>query len=782
MLSAIAAMEPGARRVAGLRTCAGIPLLVCSWAVGRDLGGQAPTDVAAVLAQNLPGPLLVDDSDDADPATMDVIVALAGALPLLVAARRAPRGGPVPVLVARLADAGAAIVALGPLGPDDAEGLAGELGAVDPRAVARRSGGVPGLLVPLARGAPPPEHLLAAVDAALAGLSSPAREDLAVAGLVAHALALHDLPAGEELEEAHLLARENGQWAVRHGLAAERVLAGPEPGDPRATYRRAAGLARDPVRAVELLEAAGDQAAAVAAARAAAAAAPDPGRRARLWGLVAGATGDPAAGLEAATAAVWAADGPTAARHAAAAGRDAGARGGGADAGPEVRAWVALRAAQAARLAGDESTALAGVRALDGVHPKALRDEARLEGARLGVCTEWRSPPQTGARPGPGGALVAGLAAALEGSPDAPAALVESVAAAEAALNRDVELAARAAHVVVLASRGESELARAALKALEQRVVETGARSWRDAPARLGAALAFHLSGDPRPLLDLGAAGDPLGPPLTAHLAVALADVGRTGEAAALVDVAQWPDLPVAQALRWWAAAETAFSAGRLRTAVIAAGRCADSAPPSFPPVAGAALLSAWAAVESGAALPPLDLSAPLPLGAHTEHEALRLMAAGDVPGAASLFDDAASSWGRGHQRAAFRCRWSAADLRVRSEEDTHRHTAVEQLRRLDGVATDLGLRPLVARVRRSLRSAGVRLAAEVAPAGAGPLSPRESEVLRLVGEGRSSSEIAAQLGVAPSTVETQIKSAIRKLGATNRRQAAAMAAEVERP
>ena len=61
-----------------------------------------------------------------------------------------------------------------------------------------------------------------------------------------------------------------------------------------------------------------------------------------------------------------------------------------------------------------------------------------------------------------------------------------------------------------------------------------------------------------------------------------------------------------------------------------------------------------------------------------------------------------------------------------------------------------------------------------------GPLSPRESEVLGLVGAGRSSAEIAAHRGVATSTVETQIKSAIRKLGATNRRHAAALLAEAD--
>jgi DNA-binding CsgD family transcriptional regulator len=60
------------------------------------------------------------------------------------------------------------------------------------------------------------------------------------------------------------------------------------------------------------------------------------------------------------------------------------------------------------------------------------------------------------------------------------------------------------------------------------------------------------------------------------------------------------------------------------------------------------------------------------------------------------------------------------------------------------------------------------------------PLSPREREVLALVAEGLSSREIANRIRVARSTVQTQIRSAVRKLGATNRRHAAALAIESE--
>jgi len=59
-----------------------------------------------------------------------------------------------------------------------------------------------------------------------------------------------------------------------------------------------------------------------------------------------------------------------------------------------------------------------------------------------------------------------------------------------------------------------------------------------------------------------------------------------------------------------------------------------------------------------------------------------------------------------------------------------------------------------------------------------GPLTPRERQVLMLVGEGRTSAQIAASLGVAVCTVDRQAATAVARLGARNRRHAALMVRE----
>jgi DNA-binding NarL/FixJ family response regulator len=51
-------------------------------------------------------------------------------------------------------------------------------------------------------------------------------------------------------------------------------------------------------------------------------------------------------------------------------------------------------------------------------------------------------------------------------------------------------------------------------------------------------------------------------------------------------------------------------------------------------------------------------------------------------------------------------------------------------------------------------------------------LTARETAVLALAGEGCSSQVIAERLGIARVTVESHVRSAMRKLGATTRRQA----------
>ncbi|MBZ5732921.1 response regulator transcription factor [Nocardioides sp. TRM66260-LWL] len=55
-----------------------------------------------------------------------------------------------------------------------------------------------------------------------------------------------------------------------------------------------------------------------------------------------------------------------------------------------------------------------------------------------------------------------------------------------------------------------------------------------------------------------------------------------------------------------------------------------------------------------------------------------------------------------------------------------------------------------------------------------GDLSPRESEILRLIAEGRSNDEIAAELGLSINSVKTYIRQAYRKIDVVRRSQAVA--------
>lgn len=57
-------------------------------------------------------------------------------------------------------------------------------------------------------------------------------------------------------------------------------------------------------------------------------------------------------------------------------------------------------------------------------------------------------------------------------------------------------------------------------------------------------------------------------------------------------------------------------------------------------------------------------------------------------------------------------------------------------------------------------------------------LTDREREVLRLVAAGRSNKQIARQLGITERTVKFHVTSIMNKLGADNRAQAVALAAE----
>lgn len=69
-------------------------------------------------------------------------------------------------------------------------------------------------------------------------------------------------------------------------------------------------------------------------------------------------------------------------------------------------------------------------------------------------------------------------------------------------------------------------------------------------------------------------------------------------------------------------------------------------------------------------------------------------------------------------------------------------------------------------------------LAAEAIGAGDSPLTPREADVLALARDGAPVDEIARRVSLSPGTVRNYVAAAIAKLGASNRHEAARIAAE----
>jgi two-component system response regulator DesR len=81
-----------------------------------------------------------------------------------------------------------------------------------------------------------------------------------------------------------------------------------------------------------------------------------------------------------------------------------------------------------------------------------------------------------------------------------------------------------------------------------------------------------------------------------------------------------------------------------------------------------------------------------------------------------------------------------------------------------------------VRRVHRGLRVVDPALATEAWNAEPDPLTDRERQILQRAGDGRSSSDIAAELHLSEGTVRNYLSEAIAKLGAANRIDAARIA------
>jgi two-component system, NarL family, response regulator DesR len=81
-----------------------------------------------------------------------------------------------------------------------------------------------------------------------------------------------------------------------------------------------------------------------------------------------------------------------------------------------------------------------------------------------------------------------------------------------------------------------------------------------------------------------------------------------------------------------------------------------------------------------------------------------------------------------------------------------------------------------VRRVHQGLRVVDPALATEAWSAELDPLTDRERQILQRAGDGRSSTEIAAELHLSEGTVRNYLSEAIAKLGASNRIDAARIA------
>ncbi|MFF5210434.1 helix-turn-helix transcriptional regulator [Streptosporangium sp. NPDC000396] len=105
-----------------------------------------------------------------------------------------------------------------------------------------------------------------------------------------------------------------------------------------------------------------------------------------------------------------------------------------------------------------------------------------------------------------------------------------------------------------------------------------------------------------------------------------------------------------------------------------------------------------------------------------------------------------------------------------------NRDGAAVRLRTAYPIALALSARPLVTEIESLARRVGVSLTEEETPSAEPLLTPREQEVLRLVAQGRSNRDIAAELFISAKTVSVHVSNILGKLNVATRGEAAAAA------
>ncbi|GLH99150.1 LuxR C-terminal-related transcriptional regulator [Phytohabitans aurantiacus] len=791
----VVAGGPGAGRSTVLRqlgeafrgpvfTGGGLAMLstVPAFALARAVRVRLPAGDTALLAEAVRsrvrgGLLVLDDVQWADPATLAALPAIAAHCRVVVALRT-PHRLP-PDVVARLRDAAGGWLTVPPLPADAAAALATRVApSLDAAAVASvvaRAGGAPLAVEALARHAAArgatdlaaeAGQIEYAVAGALADLTRPARTAMAALGLLGRPATAAVLGTGvDELAEAGLVVAVDGDLAPVSPYVAEVAAGLLDPPGREALHRRLAGLV-PPREAARHLAAAGDGVSAYTMAVTAADHATTAGERAELLLLACdlpGVDAEPAVRVAAAAAAL-AAGRPRAAVRAltteAPLGVDAAVLRG--EALLQVGDVAAARAAAApVPDTADPALVAARDRVLLLAQLAAAPHDAADEAARI-EARHGDPPAHAGLR-----AALAAVRAARRAE-GWEYALASSAAAAGAA--GDLLAARWSAWLLVetLAADGRlAEAAQTAANAAAACAIDV-AYSWQTrflaaelwCSALRGSDAVRERSGAPAPGDDvLRRAGDltdrtlPVQARGYAIAAAGLVEADGGLLAPARSRLAGAPTAPPSvAALLDWVGREAAWLDGQPE-------RAAAGFTPGAPPlVDGLRRITArWAAYD-GASL----VVAGAPAGGLAPVEATLAAWAG-----AGDFDQAAAAWHDLAVREEVRC------LLARGLHESDPARAVPPLLAAEALAEQAGLVVLLGRARRALRRHAVRRD-QRGPRSGGELTDRERDVLRLVAAGEPTRRIAGQLGISAETVETHIRSGMRKLGARTRTEAAA--------
>jgi DNA-binding NarL/FixJ family response regulator len=155
----------------------------------------------------------------------------------------------------------------------------------------------------------------------------------------------------------------------------------------------------------------------------------------------------------------------------------------------------------------------------------------------------------------------------------------------------------------------------------------------------------------------------------------------------------------------------------------------------------------------------------------------------------AELWSEAARTWQRlERQPLTAYCRWREAEALVAA--GASRSEAAAPLREAHAVAARIGARPLLHELELLAQRARLDLTPPETASAEGQdrleeilgLTPREAEVLTLVARGYTDREIAAALVISVKTASVHVSHILRKLGAPNRLEAAAIAHRVSPP